>query len=155
MAVDAVQDVVDLLKDVTNGINYDNIANTSANLHISPIYDNTKLDYVNADNINVYHIDDLDDDSDYYNRGKYHGNTKLSIQIIARERNNGDAGILPIRDEVKNVLERHRNWKEVDDTANWTHMYYMRGKDLSDKRNNFSKYVIDIEMIAVGVCRSN
>ena len=152
MAVDAVQDIVDVLVD---NINYANIANTSANLHIVPIYNNERLDYVNTDNIQVYEIDANDVDDDYFNRGKYHQFVKLSIQIIGRERNNGNAGILPIRDEVRRVLETFRDWKSTDNTANFDHMYITRGKDLSDKRKNFSKYVLDIELQCIAVARSN
>ena len=160
MAVDAVQEVVDLLNDVTNGINYDNIANTQGtDLYISGIYENTKLDYINTDNIQVYQIDGTQNDGDYYNRSKYHKYTKLAVQIITRERNNVSgalpAGLYPLLEEVTRVLEVHRDWLEVDPTAKFHHMYILRDKDLSDKRNNFSKGVIDLELINIGVCRSN
>ena len=154
--VDPVQDVVDLLSDVTNGINYDNIENTSSTLRINDIYDNERIDMVNLDHILVYHVSNNRDFSSYYNRSSYHDYTSLAIQIIARKRRDADnsGGLYFIKAEVERVLEVFQEWKVKDATANFDHLYIERGKDLSDKRNNFFKYVIDIELVCIGVNRS-
>ncbi len=152
VVVDPVQDVVVLLK---KQINYENIGNTEDNLNIDTIYENQHINLANGENILLYYIDGNRDYSDYFNNDSWHFFADVAVQISARTRNNTDTkmGIYPLKDAVSNVFERFLNWKQVDSTSNFNHVFITSEQDLSDKRVNFSKYVINIKLECIGVRR--
>ena len=144
--VDAVQDIVDL---INAEIDLDNIENTSGNLHIAPITDNVNTNNINSDYILVYEIQESKDYSSYFNRNKHHKRENLRVQITARKKDDNNGGIYPIANEMERIFEVNQNWSLVDPSSNWTFVYVQGGKDISNKRTNFFKYVIDLELLKI------
>ena len=151
MATDVVDEIVQL---IINEIDYDSIFNTEdEDLEIDEIYTNPRLDNINSDHIHVYHVDEYKDYTSYFNRNKWDLIIKLAVQITARERNNITSGSIPLSGQVNRVFERFMNWKCVDGNAPFDKIYVINEVDLTDKRLNYSKRVINIEIQDIGVQR--
>lgn len=151
MVTDAVTEIVQL---ITKELNYDSIVNVKGeDLQIDEIYTNPRLDNINSDHILVYQVDKYKDYISYFNRDKWDQIVKLAVNIIARERYEGNSGAVPLSDQVNRVFERFMNWSCVDANAPFNKIYVLNEVDLTDKRLNYSKIVINIELQNIGVVR--
>jgi len=160
VAVNPVSDLITLLEDnidYTSLKHYNVSTNPTASLQILPLTDNNQPSLVNSDLVLIYEAITTRDTSDYFTKKAYHRNSSLQVHILAREEfdeaNHG--GLKAVAAEVMKVLEKYYNWKKQDATANFDHIEITNEKNLSDKRKNFFKMVISLELHSVGVNRSS